>query len=714
MDTFMIMVQTMITSRPSEQTEQNAERSAGNVTEAPVITARNQVQPPTAEAERRQYGGQRETRSGTSVTYRNSGGLRTESFADVLRDSRPPQEYHSRRSVGDERGIGNFRNSDRGAIHPHRNGYRPRYQREVGTRPNVNQDGFPRKVLPMTEDQSLEEVLFKGCQLKQAKRNWVRTPVSIAKQVDKIFQNINPPQGSEEFRNKIRSVGEQCKHNLCDTVAEHVAQRCLTVNMELTKHSGSRFDQIASRVRRRFLAHSNGRVSYEEVTQWLCSDLDVMTRRRMDEVQLTDPTTTEVSPSDMFITVSTPSHRRSSQKRERQEESSPVEGRNPFSPLSDLPEEEDRDMGCSPRVIPTKKNTKKPRKTQGNGDNTKAQEIEEFIEFLDYLDNVSTNEEEEDQDTSGPPSPPKVRNTPKEQKIRVECSKEVGEVAADITDEGVEVMVESSKACDVITGDVTRTEDLRESIQDTYYVNTTESPFLQDEELEQESDTDDVINYGVPDDVSINEEGGEVCSEEEKDEETDISGEPASPRLVQSNSSQPAKTNGGLVKVHTERPKSNWQVKVGESTEMLFLSDDNLIRFGEVPVNWEFHIFREATLSDFTNLINKLQITRGLRAIAVSVGWYNRNRKPSNIQRDINAIACAIDKKNIEKRFFGPVAPRGQPVPPGVAEFNVMASRRFDENFIFAPSEYGDYSEWVTLRPSVNYFVDEILACRHQ
>jgi hypothetical protein len=151
----------------------------------------------------------------------------------------------------------------------------------------------------------------------------------------------------------------------------------------------------------------------------------------------------------------------------------------------------------------------------------------------------------------------------------------------------------------------------------------------------------------------------------------------------------------GFIKVHRERPKSNWRVLLKKSTKYLLITDDNLKLNEEVPAYWEAHIFPEAHLSNITNIINHLNDTSELVVLFLAVGWYDRERAENNMRKEINALAFACNKLNerddVETRFIGITGRQDKPIPPGVAQLNTIAKQKFGakcwkpvvENYVF-------------------------------
>jgi hypothetical protein len=137
----------------------------------------------------------------------------------------------------------------------------------------------------------------------------------------------------------------------------------------------------------------------------------------------------------------------------------------------------------------------------------------------------------------------------------------------------------------------------------------------------------------------------------------------------------------GFIKVHRERPKSDWRVRLKESTQFLLITDDNIKLHGEIPANWEAHIFQEAHLSNITNVINNLKVTNRLGALLLAVGWYDRERAESNMRKEVNALAFACNKLKVEIRFFGITGRQDKPIPPGVGQLNTIAKLKFGEDY---------------------------------
>jgi hypothetical protein len=281
---------------------------------------------------------------GSTTFYRNGGGLRgRQTWAGVAGNSGAQPRFH-----GDQRA-------------PHQ----PSFGSESQGSHTRRFDNVPFD----TETHALGLLLFNNCQLRQSHRNWRVVPRSIGHRLDRVFADIRPPRVTEEIGNSLKRVKDTCKSQLVDTILSHIEENIELNNKEIAKHTEEKFQEAASWATKRVLDHFRQRVSKEEVIQWISEVRKVFRRRSLEVVivpQVTISVTTgmegisqaeenlELSRNLLHTSVNvtatadgedmpwqSTSHSRSSHKRERPADSSPVETSNTFSALQDLEEAED-------------------------------------------------------------------------------------------------------------------------------------------------------------------------------------------------------------------------------------------------------------------------------------------------------------------------------------------------------------------------------------
>jgi hypothetical protein len=135
------------------------------------------------------------------------------------------------------------------------------------------------------------------------------------------------------------------------------------------------------------------------------------------------------------------------------------------------------------------------------------------------------------------------------------------------------------------------------------------------------------------------------------------------------------------------------------------ISDDHLIRTGEVPKYWEFHIFPKANLADAARLIDTIKTTNTKLMIATVVGWLNKDRATDGIRKEIYALANSAKKRNLELFFMGVSTPFNQPKSPGAATLNTIAEKKFENNFIRAWSDIMDQASTKLMKPNISEYV---------
>src|SRR5579872_2804882 len=116
---------------------------------------------------------------------------------------------------------------------------------------------------------------------------------------------------------------------------------------------------------------------------------------------------------------------------------------------------------------------------------------------------------------------------------------------------------------------------------------------------------------------------------------------------------QPDRSMGGPISTQLGIPKNKWRITTKVTTRILILTDEILDQTGQIPADWELHIFPKAYLADIVSVIDKLEPSGGLRKTVVTVGWHNKDRATENILRDINAVINAAKKKGLELHFLG-------------------------------------------------------------
>jgi hypothetical protein len=215
--------------------------------------------------------------------------------------------------------------------------------------------------------------------------------VRIENQLDKIFQNINPPQSSVEFREEMMKVGKHCKDILVDTVRLHLQRQARETERKIVEHSGMDFVVAATWAKDKIRRNYRHKISMEETDQWLSGARDMMPEESMAP-DIQPPTSengatvsTEVSD---FITVLGSPRRRAAQKRDRlEEDSSSLEDENRFSKL---PQEEDLGKEDSPHSQPSR-TPKKIKRQQKVSVYTKGQRELEIPEETNEPSNNSEN-----------------------------------------------------------------------------------------------------------------------------------------------------------------------------------------------------------------------------------------------------------------------------------------------------------------------------------
>jgi hypothetical protein len=128
-----------------------------------------------------------------------------------------------------------------------------------------------------------------------------------------------------------------------------------------------------------------------------------------------------------------------------------------------------------------------------------------------------------------------------------------------------------------------------------------------------------------------------------------------------------------------------------------------------VPIDWEFYICPNAHFIDVTNIIDKLNNTNKLQRIVTAVGWLNKDRPPTNIRKEINALAYAAKKKNLNLFFLGVSSPLDKPVPPGIESINTCAMIKFDRNYIPSWAEIYTVEDKKGVKPDITEYVGLIV-----
>lgn len=674
------------------------------------------------------------SRRGTAIFYRNGGNQRRLTYAEAL--GNPGQHPNNR---GDHAAPGisyEERVRNIGQSHPERVGYPsgPRGEgghrtfRQPWDRANLDR-GRPREIRKApsdTEVQSLGNLLFRICQLKQSRRNWTTMPRSIGLQLDRIFINIKPPQSSEELDGALSRINESCKNELTATILDHIEGRSLDIIGDILKYPEEKFDEAAEWARRKTLDHFGQRVDRMEVNGWLREVCDIVTRQYVEK---RPSTTGDIATVETDNTATTPRGEwtRSSLKRGRTEVRSPAEESNRFAPLLEL--DEDGDVNTVPSI--TKRTPKKPRLRK---EHTKAPEILEdrimVIEDTNVPEEVVTTPEE----------PSVVLAVATDDIITIVATDDIITIdtvfggGARITGSpGAAGEVDIRIPDDVITNEIivgeetrvpktservemTRTRDStlvavpsEEAVPEDAITEGIHKPdegipenglskevveggpapgfYIQGQDLDQGLTVEEMIKNArsEPIDIAVVEESTDL---EEEPRTDGLVEEPDSPAGFQTESgdvrlslSQPNScTVGGSIRVHTA-PKSKWHVSIIGSPKVLVLADDNITRTGQIPKDWEVHICNLITLDETASIIEKLEITGNLKKIVTITGWHNKNRS-SGILRDINAIGCAARKKNIELHFVGVSCPKNQLETAAIKEINTVAERKFGNYYI--------------------------------
>lgn len=106
--------------------------------------------------------------------------------------------------------------------------------------------------------------------------------------------------------------------------------------------------------------------------------------------------------------------------------------------------------------------------------------------------------------------------------------------------------------------------------------------------------------------------------------------------------------------VHQREIKSQWEIKLKESTNTIVIGDSNLSLARKIPSDFEVHAFPGMHLQHATSVINKLPRgrERPLRVI-LSVGINHRDWSKEDLEPEINALREVVDKAEAEIYLAG-------------------------------------------------------------
>ena len=648
MDTFADMVKAMFSNIQSEMTGTNyirAEETTHSASEALVVDLRpvehqqatQQVagsRPTNRSASR----GEREARRGATVFYRNSGQQRRPTYAEALGNHHQHTNSHtSRRPITFEERI---RTSRQPWVRSHQEVRRPREVENTPTDAGV---------------QSLGKLLFQNCQLKQSRRNWKRLPKSINNQLDKVFDNIKPPQESQELGEALERISECCKNDLTKTILDHIGKQSQILMEKILEYPEETFDTAARWARRRTLDHFGRRVVEGEVNGWLQEDCSMVTRKWKGERPLSKGGVTAVESANASTSLRG-EVTRSSQKRGRAEDRSSPEQSNRFTPLLELEEDENTVAALSA----TRNTPKKPRIRKGPADTPEALNLRSMdLEDVDVLEAIRAVEDVQ---------PIIFNKMVSEDVISSKAVIRDGRVACESFD------VNEVEQAEILVDDVTE------------YIVVPETAEITEEEqsvglgiaINKDVSLKDTPNMGI---IAGNEAGeGEVEEEVETPEEV----RPSTSNLLAL--SQPSGVPRGILRVHGT-VKKLWRLPPSAAGKTVVIMDDNVIakRTHEIDPEWEFHSFPKANFEDIIKLMENLDSTNRPRRLVSAVGWHNKSRLISGIRKLINQINSAARKINMEFYFHGLLDQPGHPDCAGIKEINDFAHKKFGvDNYIYA------------------------------
>jgi hypothetical protein len=681
------------------------------------------------------------SRRGTTIFYRNGGYQRRPTYAEALGNSHHHVANHgSRQGQGisyEERArtlhqprgeAGPYRVQPREvANHRSHQGQGISYEERVrtlrqpwvGAGPNRGQPREAENIPSDTGVQNLGKLLFQNCQLMQSGRNWKQLPRSINHQLDRVFDNIRPPQGSQELSEDLRNVNKDCKAGLTTTMMNHIEKRRQALMEEILKHREGDFDEAALWARKRTLDHFGQRVAWSEVNEWLREVCTMVTGK---SVGGRSQGTGDVAVVVNNNTATTPSGEwaRSSQKRGRAEDRESTEGINRFSPLLELEED-----GNTDTVPPsTRKTPKKPRLRK----NTTRTPLAGNTVIMDVEDVPEINQVAEEDQTIIPYDITTAEAVIKEgmviRKPTDVFEVERTEISGDVITSGITVEIHkpadvteverSDIPCDVITSETTvevhkLTEVTEvERAESPCDIITSEITVEEDLRLPESTGTTNEEQAVVPEDAGAGDISDEEGTEEEETEvqiETSAGETPSKSKRM--SLSQPLV---GSIRTNLST-KTNWRLPASVSGKVVLLTDENTDRTtGPIPPDWECHILPKANIRDITNIIERLDASFKIRSIVTSVGWHNGGRAMDDIRKVINELDCAARKRKIDLHFLGVHNQRNQPESSGIKLVNDFAAKKFGGNYI-KPGLHNGVSENIpTLSDLVNVVNKHFLA----
>lgn len=471
------------------------------------------------------------------------------------------------------------------------------------------------------ETRGLCRDIFQSCQLKHHERNWQILPVGIEKRLDDVFDNIVPPQPTEDIKQKLKDIARECKEKLTGAVMDHIERRKREVRDKLASYppmSRDRVDKAGETARQDLRRHFGRKISYGQINWWIGEDTRLVEERSTVPRTPLRRTQTEGGMGSEGFTEGVQSTRKN--KRDR-DQVSPISTSNRFTVLEELEENIIDDAGGqnieearNPSKTPKKMRVESPRTGLDGADNGRSRDVQEANNLQEI-------------------HPPIVMQTAIEQQAAV-LNKDLTEEGGVSQNEEVEGEAESSTTGEGTQGEVA-TQDQNESIQEL--VVSTEEGGTEEEEATESGEARDDRHQA--DEIIIRDD----ATVDELDHELE----------VPQNSSQPVRPQNSRITRHGSVAKGRWEAQVKPSTRVMIISDEGLQAARQLPEDWELHIFPTGNLKHAGDILGKVKKTGNLERVVIAMGSISRTNEVDTVKKHINAIHHAGKTGGIQVHFLG-------------------------------------------------------------
>lgn len=148
--------------------------------------------------------------------------------------------------------------------------------RAVTVSTNPADSGANKPHSPNPDFPAILKGVHKLASIGHHKGNWINTPPSITKNITRITENIKPPMVDDDFRDRVRLLGEQFSEGLSNLVQEHLNSKQQEVEQELMSLNPSDKKLVIDIVKQQFVRKQGRKFDINKMRNLISTAVDVV------------------------------------------------------------------------------------------------------------------------------------------------------------------------------------------------------------------------------------------------------------------------------------------------------------------------------------------------------------------------------------------------------------------------------------------------------